>query len=296
MLGASGKTWGLYWQSEDILSDGVPITHWDEPATSYLFPLIKQAPNGAVATYTTFLQAAQTGSLPNFCYLEPFWGGGKGVPYDESNWIGIQGNDYHPCAWIGPAENDLNELYQTLIRSPQWPEMLFIITFDEHGGSWDHVPPESALPPDSSVGPSGFTFNRLGVRVPTILVSPLITAGTVFRAPTGSAYDFDHTSFLATLCKWAGVDPASAELGARTAVAPTFEGVIGTTVRTDKPSFTVPADYASQGGGTGALMGISLDTAAAPKTVSINDFRDALDEKSHDAFVKKFAAMVQDKK
>ena len=71
--------------------------------------------------------------------------------------------------------------------------MLFILTFDEHGGTYDHAHPTVGLPPDDNVGNSGFAFNRLGVRVPMLLISPYITAGTVFRAPEPSKYDFgDH--------------------------------------------------------------------------------------------------------
>ena len=295
VLGTAGKTWGLYWVGPDP-SDGVSAKYYfTTPATSYLFPVLNQSSEGAIYKYSDFWQAASSGTLPNFCYLEPFWGGGKGSVLSQNDWFGVQGNDYHPCAWIGPAEYDLNNLYQALVNSPQWPEMLFIITFDEHGGNWDHVPPGNAVPPDASVGPSGFTFNRLGVRVPTILISPFIQSGTVFRAPTGSSQDFDHTSFLATLCKWAGVDPASSHLGARTSVAPTFENVIGTSARADKPSFTVPADYATQGGGVGALVGLQA-TKSNSLGIDVNDFRDALDEETPEAFVQKLTDLVQDKK
>jgi phospholipase C len=294
VLGSSGKTWGMYWQMDNPLATGEPLTSY-APFTSYYFPRMNEAPNGSTAGYKTFLQAAASGILPNFCYIEPYWGGGKGVPFDQNDWIGIQGNDYHPPAWVGPAENDLNTLYQTLVDSPQWPSMLFIITFDEHGGNWDHVPPTPTVSPDASVGLSGFTFNRLGVRVPTILISPLITAGTVFRAPAGSPYDFDHTSFLATLCKWAGVNPASARLGTRTAVAPTFEGVIGTTARTDKPSFTVPADYAKQGGGTGAFIGIKT-SAHSNQLINAHDFRAAMDDsRSPEIFAQKLEDLMKGK-
>jgi phospholipase C len=294
VLGSSGKTWGLYWQMDNPLATGEPLTSY-APYTNYYFPRMLQAANGTTASFQSFLQAATAGTLPNFCYLEPFWGGGVGVAYDQNQWIGIQGNDYHPPAWVGPAEADLNTLYQTLVNSPQWNNMLFIITFDEHGGTWDHVAPSACVPPDGSVGASGFTFNRLGVRVPTLLISPLIAAGTVFRAPSGAVQDFDHTSFLATLCKWAGVDPASSGLGQRTAIAPTFEAVIGTTVRTDKPSFVVPAGYAQQGGGTGAFLGIN-PSAHSGQQLNIHDLREVTDStRSAEIFGKKLEGMMAGK-
>jgi phospholipase C len=76
---------------------------------------------------------------------------------------------------------------------------LLIITYDEHGGCYDHVPPPTnATPPDNSAGEYGFDFKRFGPRVPTVLVSPLIPAGTVFRVPAGGI-PFDHTSILKTI-------------------------------------------------------------------------------------------------
>jgi len=76
---------------------------------------------------------------------------------------------------------------------------LLIITYDEHGGNYDHVPPETgAIRPDDKIGASGFDFTRFGVRVPAVIVSPLIPAGTVLRAPAGSP-PYDHTSIIATL-------------------------------------------------------------------------------------------------
>jgi hypothetical protein len=56
------------------------------------------------------------------------------------------------------------------------------ITYLEHDGCYDHVaPPTNAVPPDDDAGEFGFDIKRFGLRVPTVLVSPLIPAGTVFR-------------------------------------------------------------------------------------------------------------------
>ena len=59
-------------------------------------------------------------------------------------------------------------------------------------------PPSGAVPPDGTPGESGFDFTRFGVRVPAVLVSPLIPAGTVFRVAAG-AMPLDHTSVLKTV-------------------------------------------------------------------------------------------------
>lgn len=283
-ISGSSKSWGVYWQYDGI-GTGDP---GDGPCyTADIFPQIKRAAaagSGTVAKYASFLAALANGDdLPSFCYLEPFWGGGKGYE-TGGDFAGLQGNDYHPPAWVGPAENDLNVLYDALRKSKQWPSILFIITFDEHGGLWDHVPPTATVPPDDNT--ASFDFETLGVRVPTILVSPYVAPGTVFRAPAGSKFDFDHTSFIATILQWAGVDPTTAGLGNRVAVAPTFDAVLSETPFDSSPTFSVPADYASQGGGLGPHL-VDVSLAGVP----IEDFREA-EERSET--VEEFKARLAD--
>jgi phospholipase C len=106
------------------------------------------------------------------------------------------------------------------------------VTYDEHGGCYDHVaPPTTAVPPDASVGEFGFDFKRFGPRVPTVLISPLIVPGTVFRVPAGSM-PFDHTSILKTIERRWNLPP----LTARDAAAPDVGGALTLTqARTDDP-------------------------------------------------------------
>lgn len=282
------KTWGVYWQYHGI-GDMDPILPYFNCYTEDIFPQLHHAVrcgDGEVGRYDHFLEAlGNGGAIPEFCYLEPFWGGGIGYP-DGQDFVGLQGNDYHAPAWIGPAEHDLNELYKALRSSPQWKNMLFIITFDEHGGTWDHEPPTPTIEPDDNTG--RFDFKTLGVRVPTILVSPFIRPGTVFRAPADSPYDLDHTSFVATILKWAGIDPATAGMGDRVAHAPTFEAVLSDDSFDDSPShFEVPAGYAEQGGGKGIHVGWPFDAtgltihavrAAEHAASSVEDFVHRLEE------------------
>ena len=198
---------------------------------------------------STSSRRSSEGTLPDFCYLEPFWGGGYGDP-SGSDFIGLQGNDYHPPQWVGQSEWDLNELYNALRKSQYWQNMLFIITFDEHGGTYDHVPPTKTVRPDNIKSDPPFAFDRLGPRVPTILVSPFVRPGTVFRSPD-PVFDFDHTSFITTILGWAGIMREDADLGRRVAVAPTFDGVIGDTPYPDPSPIQVPAEYRTQGGKKG---------------------------------------------
>jgi phospholipase C len=149
-------------------------------------------------------------------------------------------NDAHPPHDVEAAEQFLSRIWQAVSTSPGWQQTLLLITFDEHGGCFDHVlPPHGSTPPDaaSSPGEQGFGFDRFGVRVPTILVSPYITAGTVFRSPT--AVPYDHTSILATLRDWLSIPDAAMLPSARIRAAPTFEAVLTlSTPRTDIPQIS----------------------------------------------------------
>jgi phospholipase C len=93
------------------------------------------------------------------------------------------------------------------------------------------APPWGAVPPDDLTGEYDFDFTRFGPRVPAVLVSPLIKAGTVYRAPAGST-PFDHTSILKTIENRWGLPP----LTARDAAAPDVTGALTLgTARDDDP-------------------------------------------------------------
>ncbi len=80
------------------------------------------------------------------------------------------------------GEQLIHDVYEALRNGPGWAQTLLVVTYDEHGGCYDHVPPPAgAVPPDDDAGEFGFDFTRFGLRVPTVLVSPLIAPGTVFR-------------------------------------------------------------------------------------------------------------------
>ena len=142
-----------------------------------------------------------------------------------------------------PAEEQLNKIYDSIRKGPGWEETLLIVTFDEHGGIYDHVPPPYAENPWPNDVNNGFRYDLLGPRVPTILVSPFIEPKTVFRSETPVVYD--STSILATLLHWAGIPKARWFLGERTNHAPTFEAVLSrATPRKTAPAFKPPYDKA----------------------------------------------------
>ncbi len=201
-----------------------------EPLTRLNFPDTTNAPQTHFGLFTDFQAAAAAGTLPPYTFLEPSW---------EST-----GNSQHPNYDVALGEQLIHDVYYALRKSPGWEQTLLIITYDEHGGCYDHVaPPTNAVPPDGDAGEFGFDFKRFGLRVPTVLVSPLIPAGTVFRVPANST-PLDHTSILKTVEQRWGL-PA---LTARDAAAPGIGAVLTlTTPRTDDPlqGVTVPQSKGS---------------------------------------------------
>ena len=136
--------------------------------------------------------------LPAFSFVEPNFGI---IGADES---------YHPPHDIRPGEQFLARIYNIIRNSPYHDQILFIVLFDEHGGTYDHIgPPTGAQPPcpdPVATDGSGFTYDRLGVRVPALVISSWVQPGTVFRSNTD--VPLDHTSVLATLRDWLGLQDA----------------------------------------------------------------------------------------
>ncbi|MCU1682177.1 MAG: Phosphoesterase family [Amycolatopsis sp.] len=210
-LSAHGVPWKIYGDTAS------PLTRLDFPDTS-------AAPLSHIGRFANFKADAAAGILPAYAFLEPSWSS--------------TGNSQHPNYNVALGEQLLLDVYRAVKDGPKWAATLLIITYDEHGGCYDHVPPPwGAVGPDDTVGESGFDFARFGPRVPTVLVSPLIEAGTVFRVPDGTT-PLDHTSILATVERRWSV-PA---LTRRDAVAPDVGAALTlTTARTDDPLAGVTA-------------------------------------------------------
>jgi phospholipase C len=184
-----------------------------------------------------FFTDCKMGRLPPYSFIEPnFW-----TPH----------NDQHPSSFdsclYGPAaagsvllgENLINRVYDAVrtssnTRGNNWRNTLLIITHDEHGGCYDHVAPGPAVPPGGfSRHEDGFQFDRLGIRVPMVMVSAHIAPGTIVNA------QHEHTSFLKTMAmKWEL--PA---LTARDAAAPDFGEVFTSDLAQPASSWPVLADH-----------------------------------------------------
>jgi phospholipase C len=178
------------------------------PLTKSNFPAIQSAPASNLGEFAAFQAAAAAGTLPAFAFLEPSWNSA--------------GNSQHPNYDVALGEQLIHDVYEAVRNGPGWAQTLLVITYDEHGGCYDHVPPPAgATPPDDTAGEFSFDFTRFGVRVPTVLVSPLTAPGSVYRAPDGGP-PLDHTSVLKTVQQRWGL-PA---LTKRDAAAPSVASVL----------------------------------------------------------------------
>jgi phospholipase C len=128
-----------------------------------------------------FARDAAAGLLPRYSFIEPRY-------YTH---LGSRANDQHPDNGIPEGELLIKQVYELLRASPQWPQSMLIIAWDEHGGFFDHEEPRAAVPPDDQI--SNFNFASYGLRVPAVIVSPLIPKATI-------SHDlFDHASIPATV-------------------------------------------------------------------------------------------------
>ncbi len=126
-----------------------------------------------------------------YTFIEPSYG-------DVLNNTYKGGTSQHPLDDATGGEKLIKVVYEAIRQSPLWEKSLLIITWDEHGGFYDHVAPPAAIAPgDNTVSASmnkfGFDFNQYGVRVPAVVVSPLIPKNTIDHRL------YDHASVPKTL-------------------------------------------------------------------------------------------------
>lgn len=194
-----------------------------------------------VQTMDAFYKDAAEGTLPVFSFINPRSG--------INMTTGQGSNDQHPDHDVRWGELLYKEVYEALRSSPQWNETLFVLTYDEHGGFYDHVqPPMEGIPapdnissyPPPITGP--FMFNRLGLRIPTILISPWLAKGKVVSAPPLAqkphpSSEYELTSIISTARKLLRPLNSLPALTNRDAWAATFEHLFSEldSPRTDCP-------------------------------------------------------------
>ena len=145
--------------------------------------------------------------------------------HDDSIDPDFEKDDDHPPHNLRDGDNFLKIVYEAVRSSPLWNQTALVVTFDEHGGFYDHVPPPINVPipdePSAKTQIPYYNFDRLGVRVPTIIVSPHVEKGITISEGTDGRI-FEHSSIPATLKKLFGLKDF---LTKRDAWAATFDNV-----------------------------------------------------------------------
>lgn len=216
----SGHTWRIYF----------------EDFTEAL--ILKQMRNPSfVKNYkwmNTFESDVMKGDVPTVSMIHPRYFSALGIP----------ATDQHPDHSVAEGEKFIKHVYETIRNSPIWEKSALVVLYDEHGGFYDHmIPPTNGIPsPDglNSTNPH-HDFRRLGIRTPTIVISPWVNRLVVHEpiGPTSTSH-YDHTSVHATLKRMFGLKNF---LTKRDAWAGTFDHLFlqRSKPRTDCPSKLPPA-------------------------------------------------------
>lgn len=227
-LSDKGITWANYENSTKSNPSFLP------DALFYQWTAKSNTARSNIRPIEQFYKDAEAGTLPAFTWINP----------ECCNYMSM-----HPPSPINMGENFVKGIYEAIRGSPQWNDTLFILTFDEHGGFADHVPPPSDIPPGDSLtytetAPDGspyvFHFDRLGIRVPTMLISPWVSKGLVQNKPADGLAEFTHTSILKFLSELWGLE----SLTPRVEWSPSFGDLITSEFRDDTPEkLPAPADF-----------------------------------------------------
>ena len=126
---------------------------------------------------TDFIEAIGKGTLPNVSFYKP---------------SGLH-NQHSGSSTIAAGDAEINELLTRLRESPQWSHMAIIVTYDEYGGYWDHLPPPSGPGWGDDFGP--------GTRIPALVISPFAKRGYVDKTV------YDTTSIQKFLNVRYGLEP-----------------------------------------------------------------------------------------
>jgi phospholipase C len=225
--------------------------------------------------FTNFFHDCASGKLPKYSFIEPHF-----INFFEDV---LWHDDMHPSSFEstlysdgGPGSVLLGDrivwkVYQAIRNSQtvsgnNWQNTLLIITFDEHGGGYDHIPPPPATAPDATefntgTGQEGFDFKRLGVRVPMVMVSAHIARNTIVNSP------MHHCSFLKTMQQKWGLT----SLGPRQDSAPPFTEVFTSTLR-DRDTWPDWKDYP----GPSSTLDAARMREADPGAVQLNGLQSSI--------------------
>lgn len=213
------------------------LYYFDQVSSSLeVVNLLKDQPK-LFATFDQFLDDCDKSTLPQYSFVEPNYS-----DHDGDNGA-IIASDQHPDHHVLEGERFIASVYNAIRNNPAlWPNTALLIVYDEHGGIFDHVSPPNctadvpfvAQPKDTKTG-QPFHFDRLGVRVPAVLVSPWVAKGTVIS----DGRNFEHASIPATASQWLLPNFDNTQRSVREAAAPTFLDQLTDTMRTDAPEFSL---------------------------------------------------------
>jgi phospholipase C len=158
------------------------LYYYDEASSTMEVVNLLQNQPSLFGTFSDFLNACDRNALPEYSFLEPNYtdhdaldGSGEAIACDQ-----------HPDHDVRAGEQFIATVYNRIRQNPKlWPNTALLVVYDEHGGIYDHVSPPACTPDGFSATPAdtgthdGFKFDRLGVRVPAILVSPWVQKGSV---------------------------------------------------------------------------------------------------------------------
>ena len=218
-LDAAGATWR--WYTHEVFATIWAVDRGYLPKT---FDNVR--PFSSSFSSEDFFSAAKSGRLPDVAWIDP-------------NFVDIGGavgsNDDHPPADVRAGQELVLRVFNALARSPAWERTLLLVTYDEHGGFFDHVRPPEA--PDDDPRPE---FHAYGPKVPTIVVSPRVSAGVSHEV-------FDHTSIIKTcLVRFCRQGSNIPDLGVRVSAAKHLGAVLDKEVRIAWPDEATLQELAAQ--------------------------------------------------
>jgi len=169
------------------------LYYYDQTSSTMEIVNLLQHQPELFGTYGQFLNDCERGQLPDYSFVEPNYSDHDGDNGEEL------ASDQHPDHHVQAGELFIASVYNAIKGNPAlWKSTALLITYDEHGGIYDHVLPPACTPDGFVASPNDtgtgmeFKFDRLGVRVPAVLVSPWIPAGVVVDRV------FEHASIPAT--------------------------------------------------------------------------------------------------
>jgi phospholipase C len=191
------------------------------------------------------------------------------------------GTSQHPLDDVTRGEALIKSVYEAVRNSPVWNQSLLIITWDEHGGFFDHMPPPATVAPGDTVLNTGwnqskFTFEQLGPRVPAVVISPLIPGNLIDHRV------YDHSSIPATLEACFGLSPMTQ----RDAHANNLLSLVSRTQPREDTPATLPAPAPSGVTGCDPTSFLAATVAATPSVQPpIARPEDSVDEQNVPGFL-----------